>query len=161
MWNSTPSTNAGESAAFSTDWEVMVINPQKGQLWGRNWVYLSMDSPHGNYPLLNASSVGVICSAHRRKLVNDSVYFLQYQSPFKGDAMTVGEISCCVQVLLVMYGNFNQGLSFFPILLLRNQYTCFMFSAFYYLCRSFIFFSKKLEIVKMYCTRVYFILEFK
>lgn len=82
--------------------EVIVKKPQKCQLSGRNGVYLSMDSPHCNYPLLKASSVGVRCSAHRRKLINDSGYFLQYQTPFKGDAMTVAWISCCVQVLLVI-----------------------------------------------------------
>lgn len=92
-----------ESLQHRLDREVMVKETQKGRLSTSYGVYLSMDSPHGNYPLLKASSVGVTCSVYTRKLINDSGYSLRYQSPFKGDAMTVGEVLCCVQVLLVMH----------------------------------------------------------
>lgn len=79
-----------------------------------------MDSPHGNYPLLKASSVGVSCPVYGRNLINDSVYFLQYQSPFKGDAMTVGEISCYVPELLVMQAN-SKGSFVFPHLVVNKS----------------------------------------
>lgn len=126
--NSTPSTNTGQCTAFLQHWldrEVRVKNPQEGQLSGRKRVYLSMDSPHVNYPLLKASSVRDGCSVYRRKLINDSGYFLPHQTPFKRDAMTVGEISCCIQVLLVMYANPN--LSLFSITLHINYCAFLLF----------------------------------
>ena len=58
------------------DREVMVNETQKAQLSANYCVYLSMDSPHGNYPLRKASSVGVNYSFLKRKWKNDSGYSL-------------------------------------------------------------------------------------
>lgn len=62
-----------------------------------------MDSPHFNYPRPKTSSIRVSCALIERKQVNDSSYFLQHQTPFKEDAMTVAEVQCCIHVILVMY----------------------------------------------------------
>lgn len=75
-------------------------------------VYLCMDSPHGNQSLQQTYTEMLHFTVGKRKSRADSGYCLWFQAPFKGDAMTVAEIPCCVEMHLGMYSvNLNSKLS--------------------------------------------------
>lgn len=74
-----------EAGAFSTHSRQgghgQKINPHTGQVWRRNHVYLSMNSPHGRPPLLGDSSTGVSCTARGRKCQNTPTTFSSTKPP--------------------------------------------------------------------------------
>lgn len=65
------------------------------------WAHLSVDSSHCQNPVLKTPSVQDICSLTHGYWINNCGYSLRNQTPFKGDAMTAGELLWCVQVLPV------------------------------------------------------------
>lgn len=67
------------------------------------WAHLSVDSSHCQNPVLKTPSVRDICSLTHGYWISNCGYSLQNQTPFKGDAMTAGELPWCVQVLPVTH----------------------------------------------------------
>ena len=80
--------------------EVMAKDPRTAAPAGGEKTYLSMDSPHGWYPLLTASSAGASFSARRRKCKMTAATFSSTKPPSRE---TPWQSARCVRGLLLGY----------------------------------------------------------